>query len=104
MIKRYYEGTLGETNNYRLNYTNNNQSVLIVLKVQSDTVYSGYYLADPVTGFSPYLPATSQVISLTMTGKTILSATLNGVSGTIVGSGVSWGGVTGNLDITVTTN
>lgn len=104
MIKRYYQSVGGETNNYTIVYTNNDQTVNILVQIYSTTIYNGLYTSDPIVGYSPDLPAVNSVVALTVTGKTIISATLNGVPGSITGSGASWSNVNGDLLLNFQTN
>ena len=104
MIKRYYDSVGGKTNNYTLVYTNNNQSVPIELKKGSTVIYSGFYSADPLSGHSDDLPASSSLIILQVTGKTIMFATCNGVNASISSGVATWPSVTGNLLIQFQTN
>lgn len=69
----------------------------------STLLYNGNYVSDPTTGTDAVnLPATNANIVFIIGGsETIVSASCNGVSGTITGGGtqVSWSGVNGSVNV-----
>lgn len=63
----------------------------------STPLYSGLFTSNPLTGTNAALPANNLNAILTVTtSETLISATLNGVAGSIGGNTASWSGITGS--------
>lgn len=95
---------------WTISYTNN-QNIPVRLDFgqnggsPSNTLYNGNYTSDPVVGTSGLLPAVNAVVLLTVgAGKTILSCTCNGVSGTTGGNTSVWTAVNGSILVNFLTN
>lgn len=98
------------TGSWSISYTNNVPSVNVYLSISgsngSGLIYNGLYSTDPLSGTSMLLPAGAGSIAFLMvnSGKTILSATLNGNPGTLSLGTSSWSGVSGNLNLSFVTD
>lgn len=98
-------------NTWTISYTNNNPAVNIIVQLgnnnsaPSTNIYNGLYTSDPLTGTNVNLPAVNAIVALAVAGgKTILSATCNGVNGSGSGGNRSWSGVNGSLIINFLTD
>lgn len=98
------------TGTWTIFYTNNNP--VVPLQIQygnngsspSNTLYSGNYTSDPLSGSSALLPAVNaNVVFFVGAGKTISAININGVNGTTGMSTSTFTGVNGNIVIHVTT-
>jgi hypothetical protein len=96
--------------NYNIVYSNNIASQLVQVLIgnnnssTSNFVYNSLYGSSPSQGFSAFLPAVNANVKLMVPGKTIINATCNGISGTIVGNTAVWTGINGVLTINFLTN
>lgn len=88
--------------NWFISYTNNDSAVNLSVAIgnnnqsPSTTLYSGLYTTDPLSGLDVVdMPPNNMNVVLSVPGKTILSASCNGVMGVPSGSFITWSGITG---------
>lgn len=95
---------------FTIAYTNNDEEQAIELYIgnnnssPSNELYNDLYAIDPVTGLNPlFLPAVDANVVLVVPGRTIVSASCNGVPGTIFTGSATWTDVNGELNISFIT-